>query len=171
MIDLSANKITLNNIEDIYCQIKEESNKKINRIWLGTQDYQAIFDLQKLIHSKRIDKQIGDIILMLEHQHVYTLGKNANYNHILSLDKKRSNIIKVDRGGDVTYHGPGQLVSYPIIDLNGYSKSITWYVNILQESIVSALYEYNIKANYNNNIIINSIRTVQVHFNGKFYFN
>ena len=56
------------------------------------------------------------------------------------------NIIKVDRGGDVTYHGPGQLVSYPIIDLNGYSKSITWYVNILQESIVSALYEYNIKA-------------------------
>ena len=83
---------------------------------------------------------------MLEHEHVYTLGKNANQNHILPLQNKCSNIEKIDRGGDVTYHGPGQLVCYPIINLNNYNKSVSWYVRIIEECIVDVLKKHKINA-------------------------
>ena len=143
MIDLSNNKISSKNIDSFYMQIKEVSNQKINNVWLGTQDYKTIFALQKKIHKDRINNNIKDVILILEHNHVYTLGKNANPNHVLS---SKNQVVKVDRGGDVTYHGPGQLVCYPILNLNSYNKSITWYVNLLQDSILSALSNYNISA-------------------------
>jgi len=143
MIDLSNNKLSYDNIDNIYNQIDESSDKEINTIWLGMQDYKPVFDLQKKIHSNRTDKMIKDVILMLEHEHVYTLGKNANLDHVLS---DSGEIVQADRGGDVTYHGPGQLVCYPILDLNKYNKSITWYVSILQDTILSILSEYDIKA-------------------------
>ena len=143
MIDLSNSKLSIENFDSFYDRIEKKSNKEINTIWLGVQDYQPVFDLQKKIHDSRINKKIKDVILMLEHEHVYTLGKNANPNHVLSDNDK---IVQADRGGDVTYHGPGQLVCYPIVDLNKYKKSITWYVNLLQESILSILSNYKIDA-------------------------
>ena len=143
MIDLSNDKLSADNIENCYFKIKKASTNKINTIWLGVQNYEPVFDLQRKIHKDRINNEIQDIILMLEHNHIYTIGKNANLNHILS---DKSKVVRSDRGGDVTYHGPGQLVCYPIIDLNEYKKSITWYVNLLQESILSILSIYNIEA-------------------------
>ena len=143
MIDFSSNKLSEGNIEEFYLKVKQASNKQINNIWLGVQDYSLVFDLQKKIHNDRINDNIKDVVLMLEHDHVYTLGKNADSNHILSVENE---IVKSDRGGDVTYHGPGQLVCYPILDLNMYKKSITWYVNLLQESILSILSNYKIDA-------------------------
>ena len=89
---------------------------------------------------------MNDVVLLLEHNHVYTLGKNANKNHILPLKGEVLKIVQIDRGGDVTYHGPGQLVGYPILDLNKYNKSITWYVNLIQDSIINLLESYKIKA-------------------------
>ena len=143
MIDLSNNKLSMNNIEDCYFTIKKASTKQINSVWLGLQEYKPVFDLQKKIHKNRINNEIKDIILMLEHNHVYTVGKNANLNHVLS---NKGDVVLSDRGGDVTYHGPGQLVCYPIVDLNKYKKSITWYINLLQESILDALSDYDIDA-------------------------
>ena len=143
MIDLSNNKLSCDNVDSMYSQINKNSDKEINTIWLGLQDYDPVFDLQKKIHINRINKKINDVILMLEHEHVYTLGKNANPDHILTEEDKT---VQVDRGGDVTYHGPGQLVCYPILDLNKYSKSVTWYVNLLQDTILSILSKYKIKA-------------------------
>tara|TARA_Y100000768_G_scaffold145338_1_gene108398 strand:- start:5434 stop:6141 length:708 start_codon:yes stop_codon:yes gene_type:complete len=143
MLDFSDCTVSNGNVENITYKIKEKSSKKINTVWLGTQKYEPIFNLQKKIHEFRINDEIRDVVLMLEHDHVYTLGKNANSNHILS---KENNVFQTDRGGDVTYHGPGQLVCYPILNLVDYNKSITWYVNILQESILSTLSTYKIIA-------------------------
>ena len=96
MIDLSNNKLSYDNIDSMYSQINKNSDKEINTIWLGLQDYDPVFDLQKKIHSNRINKKINDVILMLEHEHVYTLGKNANPDHILTDEDKT---VQVDRGG------------------------------------------------------------------------
>ena len=147
MLDFSDCTVSNRNVENITNRIKEKSSKKINTVWLGTQKYEPIFNLQKKIHEFRINDQIRDVVLMLEHNHVYTLGKNANSDHILT---NGNNIYQTDRGGDVTYHGPGQLVCYPILNLVNYNKSISWYVDILQESILSILLTYKIAAKKKN---------------------
>ena len=100
--------------------ISNASSSSIETFWLGRQDYNSIFTLQKEIHKNISKGKSGDVLLMLEHDHVYTLGKNANKNLLLPLQKKTTDIAQADRGGDVTYHGPGQLVCYPIINLNNY---------------------------------------------------
>ena len=144
--DLSAKTFQNQDIEDCYQHIKEIAINDINFIWLGVQDYEPILKIQKRIHKDNVAGNINDIVLLLEHNHVYTLGKNANKNHILPLQNKCSKVVQVDRGGDVTYHGPGQLVGYPILDLNKYNKSITWYINLIQESVIDLLNCYKIKA-------------------------
>jgi len=132
-----------------YCKslISKKPQSDIQTFWLGRQDYNSIFTLQKEIHQNIFKGKSGDVLLMLEHDHVYTLGKNANENHILPLQDKCTDIAQVDRGGDVTYHGPGQLVCYPIINLNNYNKSISWYVTLIQECIIDVLAEHSINAN------------------------
>ena len=89
----------------------------------------------------------------MEHNHVYTLGKNANENHILPSRPKDADIIRIDRGGDVTYHGPGQLVGYPIMDLHDYKMSITWYMKFLSDAIVDLLAELGIDSSYKSDYI------------------
>ena len=107
--------------DDIFEKIKNDELNCINFYWLGVRDYNQIWDLQKKIHRLNLEKKVGDVVLLLEHNHVYTLGKNANKNHILQ-SNHNIETVNIDRGGDVTYHGPGQLVGYPIIDLqNEYS--------------------------------------------------
>ena len=76
------------------------------------------------------------------------LGKNANKNHILPSKPQDAKIIKIDRGGDVTYHGPGQLVGYPILDLHNYKMSISWYLKLLSNSIIDMLNDLNITSHY-----------------------
>tara|TARA_B100000614_G_scaffold180344_1_gene161257 strand:- start:1332 stop:2087 length:756 start_codon:yes stop_codon:yes gene_type:complete len=140
-------------IEKIIHEIKNQDNKYINVYWLGKRKYNPIWELQMELHKLRVEKKINDTVLLLEHDHVYTLGKNANENHILPSKLDDTEVIKIDRGGDVTYHGPGQLVGYPIIDLHNYKMSISWYLNVLSDSIVELLNDYKILSKYNKDYV------------------
>ena len=117
-----------------------------NILDLGLSDYNETWKLQKQLQSKRILGEIKDHFLLVEHPPVFTLGKNASKEHIISnLDDV--SIIQTDRGGNITFHGPGQLVGYPILDLNHYKRSITWYMRELEQLVIDVLCEYDIDAN------------------------
>ncbi len=111
--------------------------------------YASIWDLQKNVFDLRVHKHIPDILLLNEHHHVYTLGKSSDANHLLSnrdeLLSKNIDMFEIDRGGDVTYHGPGQLVGYPILDLNNYYCDIHRYLRDLEEVMIRTLAEFGIK--------------------------
>jgi len=116
-----------------------------NILDLGLSDYNETWKLQKKLQSKRILGEIEDHLLLVEHPPVFTLGKNASKQHIINNSNDVS-IIQTDRGGNITFHGPGQLVGYPILDLNYYKRSITWYMRELEQLIIDVLGEYDIKA-------------------------
>ena len=116
-----------------------------NILDLGLTDYNETWMLQKKLQSKRILGEIEDHLLLVEHPPVFTLGKNASKQHIINNSEDVS-IIQTDRGGNITFHGPGQLVCYPILDLNHYKRSITWYMRELEQLIIDVLGEYDIKA-------------------------
>ena len=118
-----------------------------NILDLGLSPYQDAWDLQKQLQSQRILGQIKDHLLLVEHLPVYTLGKNSPKEHLLTTNEpKNISIIQTDRGGKITFHGPGQLVGYPILDLNQYKKSVSWYMRELEQLIIDVLNEYDIKA-------------------------
>ena len=116
-----------------------------NILDLGLSDYNDTWKLQKKLQSKRILGEIEDHLLLVEHPPVFTLGKNASKQHVINNSDDVS-IIQTDRGGNITFHGPGQLVCYPILDLNHYKRSITWYMRELEQLIIDVLGEYDIKA-------------------------
>lgn len=93
---------------------------------------------------------ISDTLLLLEHPHVYTLGRNARKENLListeQLAARGAQVFEVDRGGDVTYHGPGQLVGYPILDLAQHRRDITWYMRCLEEVLIEVAGDYGIEA-------------------------
>ena len=117
-----------------------------NILDLGMSRYEDAWDLQKQLQSQRISGQIGDHLLLVEHFPVYTLGKNSPKEHLLVQESKSISIIQTDRGGNITFHGPGQLVGYPILDLNHYKKSVSWYMRELEQLIIDVLKEYDINA-------------------------
>ena len=117
-----------------------------NILDLGKSDYKEAWELQKKLQSQRISGEIDDQLLLVEHFPVYTLGKNAPTEHLLNNKSDDISIVQSDRGGNVTFHGPGQLVGYPILDLNNYKKSITWYMRELEKLIINTLKDYDIKA-------------------------
>ena len=116
-----------------------------NILDLGLSDYNDTWKLQKKLQSERILGEIEDHLLLVEHPPVFTLGKNASKQHIIN-NSENVSIIQTDRGGNITFHGPGQLVCYPILDLNHYKRSITWYMRELEQLIIDVLGEYDIKA-------------------------
>ena len=129
--------------------IKDPDNivmRKIDILNLGVKPYKEVWDLQKELVEKRRNGQINDTLILVEHEPVYTLGKNADENHILQHSPQDVKTYHVERGGDVTFHGPGQLVGYPILDLNNYKKSISWYMRSLEQVIIDTLAEYGITA-------------------------
>ena len=89
--------------------------------------------------------EIEDHLLLVEHPPVFTLGKNASKEHIIN-DLDGVSVIQTDRGGKITFHGPGQLVGYPILDLKYYKRSITWYMRELEQIVIDVLGEYDINA-------------------------
>ena len=105
-----------------------------------------VWKLQQDLHVLRKENKIADIVLFLEHENVYTFGKNANTDFLLDYHLD-ADVVKTDRGGQVTYHGPGQLVGYPIINLHNYKKSITWFMNSLEKVIINTLKLYTIDSN------------------------
>jgi len=139
--------------DEIIQKICNDNSNCLNIYWLGTRFYNPIWDLQKAIHKLRVNNKINDVVFLLEHNHVYTLGKNADENHILSSSLKKTEIIKIDRGGDVTYHGPGQLVGYPILDLHNYKMSISWYLDVLSNSIINMLADLDINSHYRDDYV------------------
>ena len=129
--------------------IKDPDNivmRKIDILNFGVKPYKEVWDLQKELVEKRRNGQINDTLILVEHEPVYTLGKNADENHILQHSPQDVKTYHVERGGDVTFHGPGQLVGYPILDLHNYKKSISWYMRSLEQLIIDTLAEYGITA-------------------------
>jgi lipoate-protein ligase B len=113
---------------------------------LGQRPYQEVWDYQKEIQAKRIAGEIEDTFLMVEHEPVYTLGKNANENHLLQSRDQSVDVFNIERGGDITFHGPGQFVGYPILDLSNYKKSVSWYMRTLEQIIIDTVSEFGIEA-------------------------
>lgn len=126
-------------------------------------DYKACWDYQETLFNQTIsqktanrdlptEKQIPtkNHLLFVEHPHVYTLGKSGDASHLLinetQLEEKHASYYKINRGGDITYHGPGQLVAYPILDLDHFFTDIHKYLRFLEETIILTLDEYGIKA-------------------------
>ena len=113
---------------------------------LGFKKYKSVLSLQKKLQKQRIAGNTQDTLILVEHEPVYTLGKNANKHHLLQSRDKSVEVHKIERGGDVTFHGPGQLVGYPILDLRNYKKSVSWYMRTLEELTIRVLREFDIKS-------------------------
>ena len=113
---------------------------------LGIRSYQEVWNLQKDFQKKRIEKRLDDTLILVEHEPVYTLGKNANKNHLLQSRDRSVNVFDIERGGDITFHGPGQLVGYPIIDLSYYRRSVSWYMRRLEQLAIDVLKDFGISA-------------------------
>ena len=128
--------------------------KKINVIWLGTTSYNPTWDLQRKILDLRVAGKLDDVLLLNEHHHVYTLGKSSDENHLLAeseeMRAKGVEVFHIDRGGDVTYHGPGQIVGYPILDLHHHSLDLHKYLRDLEEVIIRTLAEYGIEGKHDS---------------------
>ena len=111
---------------------------------LGFKKYKSVLSLQKKLQKQRIAGNTQDTLILVEHEPVYTLGKNANQHHLLQSRDKSVEVHNIERGGDVTFHGPGQLVGYPILDLRNYKKSVSWYMRTLEELTIRVLKEFDI---------------------------
>ena len=136
-------------------------NKKVKIIDLGLKDYKETWDYQEELFQEILNlksanrkdefnaKETPNFLLFVEHPHVYTLGKSGHMEHLLlsevQLASKGATFYKINRGGDITYHGPGQLVGYPIFDLDNFFTEKHKYVRILEEAIILTLAEYGLK--------------------------
>jgi lipoate-protein ligase B len=112
-------------------------------------DYKKAWDLQRDLWSRRVREELPDLLLFLEHPHVITLGRRGNRSYLIAsqeiLDAMAIHIYHVERGGDVTYHGPGQLVVYPILDLKGYGYRLIRYIDQLEEVILRTLKDFGME--------------------------
>jgi len=115
---------------------------------LGLSHYGEAWELQRMLFQLRPQGQISDVLLLTVHSHVYTIGKSGSDAHLLAsedeLQQQGVEVFHIDRGGDITYHGPGQLVVYPILDLQNYYLDVHRYLRELEEAIIIALGEYGI---------------------------
>lgn len=118
---------------------------------LGKQDYKETWELQKqlfqaALQQKQFQKPVQSTILFVEHNPVFTLGKSADENNILyNQQNLQADVFKIERGGDVTFHGPGQLVIYPIIDLEQFNMSLRQYVFNMEEVIINTIAHFGLK--------------------------
>lgn len=120
---------------------------------LGLIDYQEAWDLQLEYHKKRREGEVPDILFLCEHPHTYTLGKVAEKENLLynkeELNEKKINVYEIDRGGDITYHGPGQLVGYGILNLEDWKKDTHLYLRSLEEVLIKTCGDYGIESGRN----------------------
>lgn len=131
-----------------------EKIKKLNYLDLGIVDYQEAWDLQKEIFQLRYEEKIPDTLILLEHPHTYTLGKVADRENLVGdsefLSQNNIKVYDIDRGGDITYHGPGQIVGYPIINLNDWQKDTHKYLRGLEEILIQTCTEYGLTGTRNS---------------------
>jgi lipoyl(octanoyl) transferase len=118
--------------------------------WLGSAGYQAVWDLQAELVGAVRDGVVPDTLLLLEHPHVFTMGKAASADHVLwdadERARRQVDVIWSDRGGEATYHGPGQLVGYPILDLEHFGMTIPQYLETLEQSLINLLSQLGIES-------------------------
>lgn len=118
--------------------------------WLGTQGYEDALSTQRQLHERRVSGEIPDTLLLLEHPHVITMGRRALESHVISdaetLTAAGVQVVETDRGGEATYHGPGQLVAYPIVDLRALGLGPVTYVAVLEQAIIDTLAVYLVEA-------------------------
>ncbi|MGA6970142.1 MAG: lipoyl(octanoyl) transferase LipB [Candidatus Binatus sp.] len=112
---------------------------------LGVVDYDDALAMQTAMLAARLDAAVGDTLLMMEHPHVYTLGRGADERFIVG-NPAGAPIRRVSRGGQVTYHGPGQLIGYPILKLEGRDRDVTKYLRMLEAAMIDALAKFRIDA-------------------------
>ena len=135
-------------------------NKEVEVRNLGSKDYKETWDYQEQLFKDTLDQKIRNrrqneniatrnYLLLVEHPHVYTLGKSGDHTNLLlseeQLEKKNASFYKINRGGDITYHGPGQIVGYPIL-LDNFFTDIHKYLRFLEEMVILTLAEYGIKS-------------------------
>jgi len=115
---------------------------------LDSIDYKEAWDLQKAIHQLRVENKIDDVLFLLEHPHTYTLGKTADKENLIGDEKYLSDnkisVYDIDRGGDITYHGPGQIVGYPIINLANWQLDTHKYLRAIEEVIIKVCEDYGL---------------------------
>ncbi len=136
-------------------------NKQIQLYDLGNKDYKATWEYQEELFKGIVDLKIQNrkdetslpipnYLLFVEHPHVYTLGKSGDLSNLLlsekQLESKGATFYKINRGGDITYHGPGQIVGYPILDLENFFTDIHKYLRLLEEAIILTLAEYGLNS-------------------------
>ena len=123
---------------------------KLQIIDLGKNPYQETWDFQKELSNKRQKGEVADSLILVEHPHVYTLGKNAQESNLIAesafLKNKGVEVVNVDRGGDITYHGPGQIVGYPIFNLHDLNMGVKKYVGLVEDFIIETCAEFGIKS-------------------------
>ncbi len=136
-------------------------NKRVQLQDLGLKDYKETWDFQEKLFKEIIDLKIKNrreeacidtpnYLIFVEHLHVYTLGKSGDITNLLvdekALEEKGASFYKINRGGDITYHGPGQIVGYPILDLDNFFTDIHKYLRFLEEIVILTLADYGLKA-------------------------
>jgi lipoyl(octanoyl) transferase len=134
-------------------------NKKVDILELGVKDFKDTWDYQEKLFQEILSIKISNrrnnlkektpnYLIFVEHPHVYTLGKSGDFSNLLlsekALEEKGATFYKINRGGDITYHGPGQLVGYPILDLDNFFTDIHKYLRFLEEAIILTLKEYGL---------------------------
>ncbi len=124
------------------------SERVLEVVEAGVVPYAEALAWQRDLAQARIDRRLPhDLLLLLEHPPVVTLGRNSQASHVLR--PAGVDVFEVERGGDVTFHGPGQLVGYPIIDLTGYQQDLHWYLRTLEQALIGALEILGIPAGRN----------------------
>jgi lipoyl(octanoyl) transferase len=123
--------------------------RKLAVVDLVTIDFKHAWDLQKDTLQKRLKGEVSDTLYLLEHPHTYTLGKTADKKNLVGnekyLSKNKISVYEIDRGGDITYHGPGQLVGYPIINLTDWKQDTHLYLRNLEEAIILTCADYGLQ--------------------------
>ena len=123
-----------------------QHQRKLRVANLGTVEYQTALALQAAMVAARQIDEIGDTLLLLEHPHVFTLGRGADESFLLRQPSTDIPVYRVSRGGQVTYHGPGQLIGYPILKLEGRDRDVHRYLRNIEEAMIRALGDCNIEA-------------------------
>jgi lipoyl(octanoyl) transferase len=127
---------------------KQYISRELNYYDLGLIDYKKAWDLQQHTFELRNKNDIPDTLYLLEHPHTYTLGRVADKNNLISsqnyLELNKISVYDIDRGGDITYHGPGQIVGYPVINLSEWKKDTHQYLRGLEEVIILVCKEYGL---------------------------
>jgi len=133
--------------------LKSTDTQLATHLPLGRADYASVYLLQRRLHELRVAGRIPDTVITVEHDPVFTIGRSGSAKNILvppeTLEQAGITVYEVERGGDITYHGPGQLVVYPIIDLRAHGRDLRRYIRNLEQGVINLLVELGIDATRN----------------------